>query len=156
MPDSFVSPVSLALPQPAELTIGASGEEVRRASDWLDAVCQQRGVPPPSIEGLVLCLNEVLANVIAHGGNIARSAPIALRFEVSRDRGDNLASVAVSDTGMPFNPLTVSKRRLPKTLADAEGGGFGLVMIRRYADRLDYRHEAGRNHFTFGVRWKPQ
>jgi hypothetical protein len=26
-------------------------------------------------------------------------------------------------------------------------------MIRRFSDRLDYRHEDGYNHLTFGVRW---
>jgi hypothetical protein len=29
-------------------------------------------------------------------------------------------------------------------------------MIRRCADRLDYRHEGGRNRFTFGARGSAQ
>ena len=136
-----------------ELTIDANGAEVRRASEWLDATCQQRDVPQALVERLVLCLSEVLANVIAHGGGTALSAPIRLLLEIRLEQGCRKASVTVSDAGIAFNPLLVPKRVLPKTLGDASAGGLGLVMIRRCSDWLDYRHEDGHNHLTFGARW---
>lgn len=143
-------------PRLDELTIGASGAEVRRASEWLDATCQQRGVPQPLAERLVLCLNEVVANVITHGGRMALSAPIRLLLEVRLDQDCSKASVTVSDAGIAFDPLSVPKRTLPTTLDEATPGGLGLVMIRRFADWLHYRHEDGRNHMTFGTRWDLQ
>jgi anti-sigma regulatory factor (Ser/Thr protein kinase) len=136
-----------------ELTIDANGAEVRRASEWLDATCQQRDVPQALVERLVLCLSEVLANVIAHGGRSAHAAPIRLLLEVEFDQVARKASVTVSDAGMAFDPLSVPKRILPKTLDEASLGGLGLIMIRRCSDWLDYRHEDGRNHLTFGTRW---
>jgi len=139
-----------------ELTIGANGAEVRRASEWLDAVCRQRNVPHSLVERLALCLHEVLANVIAHGGGTALSAPIRLLLEVKLGQDCGRASVTVSDAGMAFNPLSVQKRELPESLDKATVGGLGLVMIRRCSDWLDYRRADGHNHFTFGARWKPQ
>jgi len=136
-----------------ELTIGADGAEVRRASEWLDAACRQRDVPQAHVERLALCLHEALANVITHGGRAALSAPIGLQLEVTLDRDCSKVSVTVSDAGIAFNPLSVPKKILPKTLDDASAGGLGLVMIRRCSDWLDYRHADGRNHFTFGARW---
>ena len=133
--------------------IGANGAEVRRASEWLDTICRQRDVPKAPVERLVLCLNEVLANVIAHGGGTALSSPIRLLLEIRLDPDGSKAGVTVSDAGMAFDPLSVPKKILPKTLAEAAPGGLGLVMIRRCADWLDYRHEDGRNHLTFGARW---
>ena len=133
--------------------IGANGAEVRRASEWLDTTCRQRNVPQALAERLVICLNEVLANVIDHGGGTALSAPIRLLLEVRLDQDGSKAGVTVSDAGMAFDPLSVPKKILPKTLAEAAPGGLGLVMIRRCADWLDYRHEDGRNHLTFGARW---
>ena len=133
--------------------IGANGAEVRRASEWLDTTCRQRDVPQALVGRLVLCLNEVLANVIDHGGGTALSAPIRLLLEVRLDQDGSKAGVTVSDAGMAFDPLSVPKKILPKTLAEAAPGGLGLVMIRRCADWLDYRHEDGRNHLTFGARW---
>ena len=136
-----------------ELTIGANGEEVRRASEWLDATCHRRGVPQPQAERLVLCLNEVLANVIDHGGTAAQSEPIRLRLEVGIDPEHREASVTVSDAGVAFNPLSAPTRALPRTLEEAMPSGMGLEIIRRCASSLAYRHEGGRNHFTFGTRW---
>jgi anti-sigma regulatory factor (Ser/Thr protein kinase) len=139
-----------------ELTIAADGAEVRRASEWLDTACRQHDVAQVLAERLVLCLNEVLANIITHGGSAALAAPVTLLFEVTRDHDCSKASVTVSDAGMPFNPLSAPKRILPKTLAEASDGGWGLVLMRRCADWLDYRHEDGRNHLTFGTRWNVQ
>lgn len=135
-----------------ELTIGASGAEVRRALEWLAATCRYRDVPQPLADRLALCLHESLANVVTHGGGSARAAPIAVVLEVTPAGQGIQAGVTVSDAGPAFNPLSVAQAPLPRTLDEAAPGGLGLVMIRRCADWLDYRHEGGRNHFTFGAR----
>lgn len=144
------------LPRYDELSISANGAEVRRASEWLDSACRQREVPQAMVERLVLSLNEVLANVIRHGGANALSSPVGLRLEVVADANGGKAGVTVSDTGIAFNPLSVAEKPLPKSLDEAAPGGLGLVMIRRFSDWLDYRHEDGRNHLTFGTRWEAQ
>ena len=139
-----------------ELTIGANGAngaEARRASEWLATTFRQRNVPQALAERLALCLHEVLANVIAHGGGTALAAPIRLQLEVRLEQDCRKVSVTVSDAGIAFNPLHVPKRVLPKTLGEASSGGLGLVMIRRCSDWLDYRHDDGRNHLMFGARW---
>ena len=138
-----------------EIAIGANGAEVRRASQWLITACQQRDVPQAPVDRLLLCLNEALANVIAYGGSAAPAAPIGLRLEVGFDRDSRNASVTVSDSGLAFDPLSVPKKVLPKSLAEASPGGLGLVVMRRCSDWLQYRREDGHNHLTFGVRWDP-
>lgn len=143
-------------PRLDELTIGANGPEVRRASEWLEATCRRREVPQANAERLQLCLNEVLANVITHGGVAAHSTPIRLLLEVSRGEDGCHASVTVTDAGEAFDPLSVPKKPPPRSLDEARPGGLGLVMIRRCADSLRYRREDGRNHFTFGARWAPR
>lgn len=139
---------------PDELSIRADRAEVRRASDWLDETCRRNAVPEATAERLALSLNEALENTILYGGPNALAAPIALRLEVVADDTGGEAGVTVSDAGFAFDPLSVAEKALPKTLAEAQPGGLGLVMIRRFSDWLEYRHEAGRNHLTFGVRWK--
>ena len=139
-----------------ELTIRADGDEVRRASDWLHAACREHEVPEALVERLELCLNEVLANVIVHGGSAAHSAPVELVLEISVEEGGGKAGVTVSDAGVPFDPLAMPASASPKTLEEASLGGLGLVMIRRCSDWLDYRNEQGRNRLTFGARWNPE
>lgn len=155
-PDRPAGTERSALPGFDEIAIGASGAEARRASEWLATACLRRNVPQALGERLALCLNEVLANVLAHGGSTALSAPIRLLFDVRREADGGKASVTVSDAGLAFNPLLVPMRNLPNSLGEASVGGLGLVMIRRLSDWLDYRHEDGRNHLTFGARWNAQ
>jgi anti-sigma regulatory factor (Ser/Thr protein kinase) len=127
---------------------------VRRASEWLEAACRRRNVPQALAERLALCLHEVLANVIAHGGPSALAAPIALTLEVSVGPEGIKAGVTVSDAGKAFDPRSVPQKAPPRTLDEATPGGLGLAMIRLSSDWLDYRHEGGRNHFVFGARGK--
>jgi sigma-B regulation protein RsbU (phosphoserine phosphatase) len=153
-PDRPATTRRSASPAFDELSISASGEEARRATEWLDAACRRRNVPAAQAERLALCLHEVLENVIVHGGSTASAAPIRLLLEAGPEQEDgSKASVTVSDAGIAFNPLTAPQRVLPKTLDEASVGGLGLVMIRRCSDWLDYRREGGRNHLTFGARW---
>jgi sigma-B regulation protein RsbU (phosphoserine phosphatase) len=139
-----------------ELAIVANAAEVRRAVEWLEAACRRRSVPQAPAERLALCLHEALVNVITHGGGSALAAPIGLALEVGPGPDGAVANVTVSDAGTAFNPLSLPQQLPPATLDDASPGGLGLVMIRRCADWLDYRHEGGRNRFTFGARWNAQ
>lgn len=138
------------------LTIDANYAEVRRASEWLEAACQEKGVPSAQVWRLVLCLNEVLANIIVHGGKPANSQPIALRLAVSLDREGSQASVTVSDACRAFDPLSVPQRARPASLDELPANGMGLEIIRHCSDILHYRHEGGHNHLTFGTRWQLQ
>jgi len=137
--------------QVGTLTITASGEEIRRASEWLTTALQQRNVPAPQVERLELALHEVLANVLAHGGSAALAEPIRICIEVREKTGE--ARVKVMDAGIPFDPTGAPEHIPAKTLADAPLGGLGLPLIRHCSDWMSYRREGGRNHFVFGARW---
>jgi anti-sigma regulatory factor (Ser/Thr protein kinase) len=146
--------MSASVPAPiAEISIPADAKEVRQASDWVGKACEERGVPAAEIGRLDICLNETLANILAHGGNTARAAPVLLRLAVHRETGAGEAELTVSDAGTAFDPLAFSSRVSPQSLAEAEPGGLGLTMIRNSADSLGYRHIDGRNHLSFSVRW---
>ncbi len=137
----------------AKLSIRAEGSEVRRASAWVEDVCRERGVPAKEIARLDVCLNEALANILAHGNHAAVSAPVMLYLAVRGERPANEAIVTVSDAGAAFDPLGVLPRARPKSLAEVQPGGLGLQMIRNSADFLNYRYSEGRNQLSFGVRW---
>lgn len=139
--------------QHAELDIQPQDAEVRHASDWLHVQAARMRIPADPAERLDLCLNEALANVFTHGGPGVMSAPVRIRLE-HRDTGTGgEARIVVIDAGRPFDPSTAAIGPRPDSLDDAEPGGLGLLMIRGYADDLHYRHEAGRNHLRFAVRW---
>jgi anti-sigma regulatory factor (Ser/Thr protein kinase) len=140
------------VPWTYDLASIADGAEVRRASEWLDSACRENNVPPTQSDRLVLCLTEVLANVIKHGG--MRTQPVTLQLEINPGQDLCEASVTVSDGGRAFDPLSAPKRARPASLDEAPTSGMGLEIIRGCSDLLRYRHDGGRNHLTFGMRWK--
>ena len=136
-----------------KLAIAASGEEVRRACEWLTAALRQRAVPDPQVDRLELALHEVLANVLAHGGSAARAEPISICIEVRPDATTGEVRVEVRDAGMAFDPTGAPAHIPARTLAETPLGGLGLPLIRRCSDFMRYRRDGGRNHLVFGARW---
>jgi len=139
--------------QAETLAIAASGDEIRRASEWLTTALQQRDVPTPQVECLELALHEGLANVLDHGGSAARAQPIRICIEIRERATTGEACVEVTDAGIPFDPTGAPEHTPAKTLAEATPGGLGVPLIRRCSDCMSYRREGGRNRFMFGVRW---
>jgi anti-sigma regulatory factor (Ser/Thr protein kinase) len=135
------------------LSIAASGDEIRRASEWLTIALRQRDVPDTQVDRIELVLHEVLANVLDHGGSAARAEPIHIRIEVYEKVTTGEARVGVRDSGISFDPTTAPEHTPAKTLVEAQPGGLGLPLIRRFSDWMSYRREGGRNHFMFGARW---
>ena len=136
-----------------KLAICAVAGELRAASAWLETAALAQGVPAEQITRLDVCLHEVLANAISHGGASARAAPIELLLEVSGGLGAGSATVTVSDAGVAFDPLAALPKARPASLALAEPGGLGLVMLRSFSDERSYRRLEQRNQLSFAVRW---
>lgn len=132
---------------PAELT------QVRVAATWLEQIGILHDIPAAKLHHLDLCLEEVLMNIIMHSGLADQGTLIELMFEL-RQHGDvTKALVTVSDAGARFDPLAIAPRPLPASLAEAEPGGLGLMILRSNARHLSYRFDDERNHLTFGQSW---
>lgn len=148
--------MSSSATQPAaELTIRGDTWDARRASVWLTSVALAQSVPPAHIVRLDHCLDEALANVIAHGGPSALASPVRLQLVVRRSQGTCTAELSVADAGVAFDPSASSAEPTPRpaSLADAKPEGLGLLMIRSFSDDLSYLRSEGRNHLTITVRW---
>jgi len=137
----------------ANFSIRVDSSEAERASTWLGEAGSLRGIPADPLLRLDLCVTEALANVIMHGGAGASALPIRLRLDVRCSASGGAASVTVSAAGTAFNPLEAPPKARTRTLAEAEVGGHGLVLIARFADALDYSYSEDQNHLTIQVRW---
>jgi len=136
------------------LSIRADARNIRHASEWLGQFACSHKVPTDQIGRLDLCLNEALANVLSYGNDDARLQPIALTVTVEQHEGHGIASVTVSDAGPEFDVASAPLAERPQTLADAQPGGLGILMIRSFSDDLKYERLNHRNELTFSVRWE--
>ena len=92
--------------------------------------------------------------MINHGGPQAQSAIVVLQLAVHCATNPCNAELVIVDEGLPFDPSAAGEIR-PKaaSLAEANPGGLGLAMMRRFSDELRYHRNDGRNHLTICVRW---
>ncbi len=137
----------------ADLSIDADGSSTRLASQWLAKLASDFEVPVAELDRLDLCLNEVLANIISHGSGSVAKPLVHVVLQVEHDDGSSVATVTVSDAGPAFDITLAGDHCRPASLADAQPGGLGLLMIRSFSDDLRYRHGDGQNHLSFAVRW---
>jgi len=137
----------------AACSIRVESGDGERVSAWLNETGAAQGIPADPLWRLEMCVTEAFANVVTHGGPGARSNPIGLQMEVHRSAIGGEAVVTVTDRGIAFDPLAVPPKTQARSLAEAEPGGLGLPLMRRFSESLDYRRSEGCNHLTILVRW---
>jgi anti-sigma regulatory factor (Ser/Thr protein kinase) len=137
-----------------EHAFAAALPQIGPASSWVSQVCRALGVAEEAIARLDICMNEVVANILSHGGAGALAAPIRLHLSVEPGLVEGVATLTVSDHGVPFDASRCPVRAAATTLADAQPGGLGVVMLRANADDLAYSYHDGENRLGITVRWQ--
>ena len=135
------------------INIEASLKGVGVASNWLSGLLERYHVPANKARAFDHCLDEVLINIIMHGGPEAKESQISLSFFIQALVNGAEANLTITDSGIPFNPLKFIPKELPKTLDEVVPGGLGVGIIQRMSDRLKYEREDGRNVLTLTMQY---
>jgi|JI10StandDraft_1071094.scaffolds.fasta_scaffold04816_3 serine/threonine-protein kinase RsbW len=137
-----------------EHAFAASVSQIEPAASWVSQACKGLEVSEDAIGRLDICVNEVLANILSHGGSGALAAPIRMQLCVEQGLEDGAATLTISDSGVPFDATRCAVRPAAGTLADAQPGGLGVIMLRANADDLLYSYHEGENRLEITVRWQ--
>jgi serine/threonine-protein kinase RsbW len=113
--------------------------EIGGAVDWIAATAGEMGATDRQNFAARLCAEELLANMRRHGTG---SPAVSLTLE--RD-ADGRLLLAIEDDGAPFDPTQGPEREALGALDDARPGGWGLALIRRFADDFTYRRSETSN-----------
>ena len=96
-------------------------------------------------------LDEVLSNIIRHG-SIEAEGEIAVQASVSAEK----LLLEVRDRGKPFDPLGAAEPDLHADFKDRPDGGFGIYIVRRLMDGVEYSYESGENRLRLERRLKAE
>ena len=88
---------------------------------------------------VLLCLTELLTNVLRHG--YAGEGPVELRFEASEQE----FAFEIRDWATPFDPTTAEPATRPLAEGELSEGGYGLMIVRSVMDGFEYRLEGRAN-----------
>lgn len=138
--EAYVPTRTAALEVPAQLSV------LRQVSAWLEAQAIAWCIPDDILLRIDVCVNEVIANCVTHGGPEVVDGPLALHLSMASSHDQTLVTLAVADSGRAFDPTSTPAKVRATRLADATPGGLGLIMMRDSASRLAYRRTGGRNH----------
>ena len=130
-------------PFEAELAVNpqAISELTERASDFL----HQAGVDERTTHHVSLVLDEILTNLISHGGSLNSSATVRIAVEQDRVKGE------IIDAGPFFDPRSTPDPDTGAAASERPIGGLGLLLVRRLTAELDYVRRGDRNHMTFSI-----
>lgn len=127
----------------ASLIVDTELRELARVNAWVHDWAERQRLPARLAHKLDLCSTELVTNIVNHGrGAAAQHIHLRLGW-----KGEAVA-LEVEDEGSRFDPRDVPAPTPPASLMDARIGGWGIPIVRRFSDGLDYRHEHGRNHLT--------
>ena len=91
-----------------------------------------------------LCLNELFTNIVHYAyADWGRH-----RIQVSLEHQGGEFRITIEDDGRPFNPLEKAPPQVPDSLESARVGGWGIPIVRSFADELSYERRDGRNRVT--------
>jgi serine/threonine-protein kinase RsbW len=130
------------------LVVRNDASELSRVSAWVDAWARHQGLPATLIHHLDLCATELVTNVVSHAFEGAAVHRISLSLGMDHDR----VTLEVEDDGKPFDPSAIAPQPPRTDLDDGSPGGWGLVIVRHFADELRYLRTTGRNRLTVVLR----
>jgi serine/threonine-protein kinase RsbW/sigma-B regulation protein RsbU (phosphoserine phosphatase) len=136
MPDSRHAPLS-----------AAAAAAVTRVAGALDAFCAAERLPIDVFWRLHVALDEIVANIVSHGGADGTVPEVDVTFR--RDAGR--VEVVVADDGPAFDPLAKPDPDVTLPLDARQPGGLGIALVRSLMDDIQYMRTT-RNVLTLTTR----
>jgi len=123
------------------LTLANELAAVGEASAWLRRLAEGAGLDAEDTYRLDLCAGELLTNIVEYA--YEDRAPHSI--ELSAAMSDREVRLEIADDGLPFDPVAHRLVRPPELLSEARWGGWGLRLVRQFADEYRYERRGDRN-----------
>jgi anti-sigma regulatory factor (Ser/Thr protein kinase) len=119
-------------------------ENLEKLIDFAIRVLRKGGVGERTVSDLHLAVDEACTNCCSYAYPDDESGEIELACRIDPEE----ISITIRDWGRPFNPLENPPPDLTLDLDDRPIGGLGIFLLKKFADRVDYRREKGANVLT--------
>jgi serine/threonine-protein kinase RsbW len=120
-------------------SLGFTGDDIPNAIAWIASEAEALGATERQCFGAQLCAEEILINAVSHGAR--RRLSIIITLESLQDR----LRLTLRDDGAAFDLAEAPAREADATLEKSRPGGWGVALVRRFADHVHWRREGDRN-----------
>jgi len=123
------------------LKLLATPEEVMRGVEALQTYGEKHGLDPKILFGLTLALEECASNIVNHA--LERDATRS--FYIAFEKVGGQMVIELRDAGPAFDPTTIPDRIPSPEDDDEPPGGWGIQLVRRYVDEIQYQRLVSEN-----------
>jgi anti-sigma regulatory factor (Ser/Thr protein kinase) len=131
------------------LTLKNKVDELNKLTAWINndipAVFE---ISESTVFKMDLVLTELIGNII----NYAYPTPCESEIKIKCYHLQDNIEINIEDAGIPFNPLEIPDVVLPQTLAEANIGGLGIHLVRRYIYEGNYQRKNNKNIFSMRLK----
>ena len=124
-------------------TFGVRSDEVTAIDSWVEKVAAQWGESERTVFGARLCIAELAANVLEHGGSKSGTDHIIVTI---CHLGDGIG-IEFLDSREAFDPTATAV-----ATKSSACGGRGLTLLHAYADDLTYSNDGIYNRVKLKIK----
>ncbi len=123
------------------LTVRSATRNLREVRQFVEEHARNVGLSDEAIDRFRLAVDEACTNVIEHAYHGDESAEILVTIRAGSDR----FTVIIRDWGDGFQPQNYKSPNLLDMVEQRRDGGFGVHLMRRLMDRVEYRRRGDYN-----------
>ncbi len=123
----------------------ASKTKVAEITYEIDDFAMAAGASLDQLSVIDICFDEVFSNVANYAYD-GEAGPC--RITLKRLKGPNGIALVISDSGIPYNPLTKADPSMERSLEERTLGGVGIFMVKKYMDDVRYEYSDNENRLT--------
>ena len=132
--------------------VPATLDQLEAISESMHAELRRCQCPVAVRRKLDVALEEMLVNV-CHYAYANQDEPGIMEVVLEADADVPSLRVTISDSGVPFNPLTRKDPTKPSSIQETKVGGLGIFMTKKSVDELTYDYVNGQNVVSFVRSW---
>ena len=132
-----------------KIRLPARIKNLERLIEFVSSFANEQGVTQKRRSEIELATDEAFVNIVQYAYPDNPTGMVDVSCEMDEE---NRFIITLSDTGIPFNPLSLPKPALDDPITTREIGGLGVLFIKKMVDEVKYRREDGKNILTLIIR----
>ena len=136
----------------AGITVPATLDQLDVLLDFVHEALRGRSCPLSTQNQIDIVIEELFVNVCNYAYRDL-DEPGTATLEYIYNANPSALTVCLSDYGVAFNPLAHDDPDVPTSIAEAQIGGLGILMVKRMTDDLSYVRVDEQNMIAFVKGW---
>lgn len=118
-----------------------NAEEAPRIARRVEHFLHEKHIPQSTINKILLCVDELVTNIIAHAYVDDAEHAVSLEVRVFPEH----LELELRDDGVAFDPTVQTRPSVIKSIEDREVGGLGIHLVLTIMDKVEYDREGDYN-----------